>query len=169
MDYERGEVGSDSLPGLHIHWDSLLHPCGTNVPSSGQDRQDNVQSRRAVRSKVLSSKGILMSHWPTKLSGRSSPTREVVSLTSSTSPDLQLETTQGSSGSGNPPSRILTKKSLEILGLRDSSQSGGVVTSTPSQSLHVHRCVQFRLGSPCERGWNSRQSRECLCFRTIPR
>jgi hypothetical protein len=31
MDYERGEVGSDSLPGLHIHRDSLLHPCGTSL------------------------------------------------------------------------------------------------------------------------------------------
>jgi hypothetical protein len=28
-----------------------------------------------------------MSHWPTKLNGRSNPTREVVSPTSSTSPD----------------------------------------------------------------------------------
>jgi hypothetical protein len=32
MVYERGEVRTDSLPGLHIHRDSLLHPCGTNVP-----------------------------------------------------------------------------------------------------------------------------------------
>jgi hypothetical protein len=29
MDYEREEVGTDSLPGFHIHRDSLLHPCGT--------------------------------------------------------------------------------------------------------------------------------------------
>jgi hypothetical protein len=127
----------DSLPGLHIHQDSLLHPCGTNVPS-GQDCQDIVQSQAAVHSKVLSGKGILKSHWPTKLSGRSSPIQEVVSSTSSTSPALQMETTPGPSGSGNSPSRILTKRSLEILGVRDSSQSGGVVTSTPSQTLHIH-------------------------------
>jgi hypothetical protein len=130
----------------------FLHPCGTNVPSSGQVRQDIVQSQTAVGSKVLSGKGILKSHWPTKLSGRSSPTREVVSSTSSTSPAIQMETTPGPSGSGNSPSRILVKRSFETLGVRDSSQSGGVVTSTPSQTLHVHRRVQFRLGSPCERG-----------------
>jgi hypothetical protein len=133
---------------------SILHPCGTNVPrpSSGQDRQDTVQSPTAVCSKVLSGKGILKSHWPTKLSGRSSPTREVVPSTSSTSLALQMETTPGPSVAGNSPFRILVKRSLEILGVRDSSQSGGVVTSTPSQTLHVHRRVQFRLGSPCERG-----------------
>jgi hypothetical protein len=51
-------------------WDLLLHPCVTNVPSSGKDHQDNVQSHTAVRSKVLSGKGILKSHWPSKLSGR---------------------------------------------------------------------------------------------------
>jgi hypothetical protein len=32
IDYEPGEVGIDSFPGFHIHRDSLLHPCGTNVP-----------------------------------------------------------------------------------------------------------------------------------------
>jgi hypothetical protein len=42
-----------------------------------------------------------LSHWPTKLSDRSDPTREVVSPTSSTSPILQMETTSGSPGSGN--------------------------------------------------------------------
>jgi hypothetical protein len=35
MDYERGEVGTDFLPGFHIHRDSFLHPWGTNVPPSG--------------------------------------------------------------------------------------------------------------------------------------
>jgi hypothetical protein len=63
-----------------------------------------------------------------------------------------VETTSGSPGSGNSPSRILTTRSLEILWLRDSSQSGSAVTATPSLTSHVHRHVQFRLGSPCERG-----------------
>jgi hypothetical protein len=80
----------DSLPGLHIHRDSLLHPCGTNVPPSGQDRKDNVQSQTTVRSKVLSGKGIFMSPWPTKLSCRSSPTRKVVPSTSSTSQEREI-------------------------------------------------------------------------------
>jgi hypothetical protein len=77
---------------------------------------------------------------------------QIVPPTSSTSPTLQMETTSGSPGSVNSPSRILTTRSLEILGLRDLSQSGSVVTTTPSQTFHVHRRVQFRLGSPCERG-----------------
>jgi hypothetical protein len=140
---------TDSLPGFHIHRDSLLHPCGTNVPPSGQDRQDTVQSQTVVRSKILSGKGILKSRRPAELSGRSNPTPP----TSSTSPTLQIETTSGSPGSGNSPSRILVTRSLEILGHRDSSQSESAVTDTPSQTFHVHRRVQFRLGSPCERGW----------------
>jgi hypothetical protein len=102
MDYEWGEVGTDSLPIFHIHRDSLLHQCGINVPPSGQDRQDNVQSPTTFRSIVLSGKGILKSHWPTKLSGRSNPTQEVVSLTSSTSSTLQMETTPGPPGSEIP-------------------------------------------------------------------
>jgi hypothetical protein len=32
MDYERGEVGYDSIPGLHIHRDSLLHRVGLMFP-----------------------------------------------------------------------------------------------------------------------------------------
>jgi hypothetical protein len=56
-----------------------------------------------------------------------------------------METTLGSPGSGNSPSRILTTRSLAILGLSDSSQSGSAVTATPSQTFHVHRCVQFWL------------------------
>jgi hypothetical protein len=68
------EEKSDPTPSQDfIHWYSLLHPCGTNVPFSGQDRLDNVQSPTDVLSKVLSGKGILRSHWPTNLSGRSSP------------------------------------------------------------------------------------------------
>jgi hypothetical protein len=48
--------------------------------------------------------------------------------------------------------RIFTTRSLEILGLRDSSQSGSADTATPSQTFHVHRRIKFWLGSPCERG-----------------
>jgi hypothetical protein len=40
-----------------------------------------------------------------------------------------MEATSGPSGAGNSPSRILTKRSFEILGFRDSFQSRGVVSS----------------------------------------
>jgi hypothetical protein len=49
MNEEKSDL---TLPGLHIHRDSLLHPCGTNVPSSGQNRQDNVQSRKLSALKI---------------------------------------------------------------------------------------------------------------------
>jgi hypothetical protein len=47
---------------------------------------------------------------------------------------------------------VVSPSGQTVLGLGDSSQSGSVVT-TPPQTFHVHRHVQFRLGSPCERGW----------------
>jgi hypothetical protein len=54
------------------------------------DRIVKIMSRVGHLSRVLSGKGILKSHWPTKLSGRSNPTREVVPPTSSASPALQM-------------------------------------------------------------------------------
>jgi hypothetical protein len=72
---------------------------------------------------------------------------QVVSSTSSTSPALQMETTPGPSGSGNSPSRILVKGSLEILGVRDSSQSGGVVTSTPPKLSMFTDASNFSWGA----------------------
>jgi hypothetical protein len=44
MNQEKSEL-TPSQDKIHIHRDSLLHPCGTNVPPSGQDRQDNVLRR----------------------------------------------------------------------------------------------------------------------------
>jgi hypothetical protein len=150
MDYERGEVATDSLPGFIFIGIRFCTCVGLMFPPPY--RIVKIMSRVGQLSalKVLSGKGILISHWPSKLGDRSNPTREVVSPTSSTSPILQMETT---SGSGNSPSRILILREVwKFLGLRESSQSGRVVTTTPSQNFHVHRCIQFRLGSPCERG-----------------
>jgi hypothetical protein len=58
-----------------------------------------------------------------------------------------METTPGTSGSGNSPSRILVKRSLEILGVRDSSQSGGVVTSTPPKLSMFTNSSNFGWGA----------------------
>jgi hypothetical protein len=103
--------------GLKLHFcldDWLLCNASKDILKT-QDHQDIFQNPTAVRSKVLSGKGILMSRRPAELSGRSNPTRQVAPPTSSTSPTLQVETTSGSPGSGNSPSRILTTRSLEIL------------------------------------------------------
>jgi hypothetical protein len=89
---------------------------GLMFPPPDRIVEDNVQSRTLSALKVLSGKGILMSHWPSKLGDRSNPTREVVSPTSSTSSILQMETTSGSPGSGNSPSRSLLREVWKFFG-----------------------------------------------------
>jgi hypothetical protein len=65
-----------------------------------------------------------------------------------------METTSGSPESGSSSSRILTMRNLAFLGLRGSPQTGSILLHphTHTQTLHVHRRVEFQLGSPCEWG-----------------
>jgi hypothetical protein len=129
MDYERGEVRTDSFPRLHIHRDSLLHSCGTNNNIPPPDRIIKILSRVRQLSALkfcqarefLSLLGLLNSASDQIPHGRLYLRPLQLLLT------LQMETTSGSSGSGSSPSRILTTRSLEFLGLRGLPQTGSAI------------------------------------------
>jgi hypothetical protein len=124
------KVRTDSLPGLHIHQDSLLHPCGNNVLPP--DRIVKILSRiwQLSALKFCQAREFL-SLRPVELSSRQNPTREVAHSTSPTSPTLQMEIISGSPASGSSPSRNLTTR---ILGIKSSSRSGSAVTAPPNLS-----------------------------------
>jgi hypothetical protein len=143
---------SNLLDGLitrrrfHLHRDSHLHPCGTNVlpPARIIKIMSRVGQLSALRfcqaREFLSLLGPLNSmadQIPHGMLHLRPPQFLLLSRWRPHQDPLDREV---------PLPESLLREVLEFLRLRDSPQTGSAVASTPSQTLHVHRRVQFQLG-----------------------